>query len=116
MARVPTAETPPKGLDAYWLGVWRHALKTLKAQGTWEWELRPLLDEYVMALAYARVAREAGEHPTWDRHAKRAASLADQLALTARGRKAIGLGREVEPDGSASVADELLARRQSRVS
>jgi hypothetical protein len=31
----PTAERPPRGLDANWLGVWRHALKTLQKQGSW---------------------------------------------------------------------------------
>lgn len=54
---VPTAEKPPRGLNAYWLGVWRHALKTLKAQGTWAWEQKPLLDEYVYALKAAEEAR-----------------------------------------------------------
>lgn len=54
---VPTAETPPRGLDAYWLGVWRHALKVLKAQGSWAWEQKPLLDEYVFALRAADQAR-----------------------------------------------------------
>jgi hypothetical protein len=118
---VATAEKPPKGLNAYWLGVWRHALKTLKAQDTWAWEQKPLLDEYVFALIEAercrigfgwldsleRYAEDADELPQiawttlgkiagslpiqWDRHTKRAAVLADQLALTPRGRKAIGL-------------------------
>src|SRR4051812_31340817 len=107
----PTAERPPKGLSAYWLGVWRHALKTLQVQGTWAWEQRPLLDEYVYALmeaercrvgfgwldALERYAGDADELPEvawvtlrqiagaipgqWDRHTKRAAGLADQLIL-----------------------------------
>jgi hypothetical protein len=54
---IPTAETPPEGLNAYWLGTWRHALKTLKAQGSWAWEQKPLLDEYVFALKAAEDAR-----------------------------------------------------------
>lgn len=84
-----TVERHPKGLDAYWLGVWRHAWKVLREQGMWE--LRPLLDEYVFALIAAGEARDAGRGPDWDRHAKRAAGLADQLALTPRGRKAVGI-------------------------
>lgn len=91
MAGQPTAERPPEGLDAYWLGVWRHALKTLKEQGSWAWEQRPLLDEYVVALIESKAAREIGEDTRWDRHCKRASALADQLALTPRGRKAAGL-------------------------
>lgn len=128
MAPVPTAERPPKGLDAYWLGVWRHALKAMREQGTWEWELRPLLDEYVFALRAAEAARDgfawlaaleryaedadelpdiawtvlreiAGGMPTqWDRHTKRAAALADQLVLTPRSRKAHGLIDEDEDE------------------
>jgi hypothetical protein len=116
---VPTAERPPEGLNAYWLGTWRHALKVLKEQGTWAWELKPLLDEYVFALRAAEAARDgfawlealeqyaedaadlpeiawtvlreiASGLPTqWDRHTKRAAALADQLLLTPRGRKAV---------------------------
>jgi hypothetical protein len=73
MAPVPTAERPPQGLDARWLGVWRHALKTLKEQGSWAWEQAPLLAEYVYALRAADDARQgfgwldaleayAGEH------------------------------------------------------
>src|SRR3954447_958198 len=113
----PTAERPPKGLNSYWTHVWNHALKVLKEQGTWAWELKPLLDEYVFALRGAEATRDgfkwldaleryaddaddlpeiawtvlrqvAGGLPTqWDRHTKRAATLADQLALTPRGRK-----------------------------
>lgn len=140
----PVAERPPKGLNAYWLGVWRHALKTLKAQGSWAWEQRPLLDEYVEALRAAEAAR-AGfgwlEHledavareevdfvmlrqvasglPTqWDRHVKRAQSLADQLALTPRGRKAVGLAESEEPEGTAAdplaALDELATRRRAK--
>lgn len=129
---LPTAETPPEGLDAYWLGVWRHALKQLKEQGSWAWEQKPLLDEYVHALRAAEDARKgfkwldalevyaenaddlpeiawstlrgiaSGLPNVWDRHAKRAMSLADQLALTDRGRKAAGVfdaGEDEEPSG-----------------
>ena len=148
MAPLPTAERPPQGLNAYWLGVWRHALKAMQEQGTWAWELRPLLDEYVEALRAAAQTREgfkwldaleayaedaddlpeiawsvlreiAGSLPTqWDRHTKRAAALADQLALTPRGRKAIGLGNSDEDekpkDPFAGLDDELAPRRANR--
>lgn len=134
---IPTAERPPEGLDAYWLGVWRHALKTLRDQGSWAWEQKPLLDEYVFALIGARDARKgfkwldaleryaedadelpqiawstlgkiAGGLPTqWDRHTKRAMALADQLALTDRGRKAAGIGDEDEDEAPKSTLDAL---------
>lgn len=113
---IPTAETPPAGLDAYWLGVWRHVLKVLKEQGTWAWEQRPLVDEYVFALAYARVARDEQEMKVWDTLAKRAASLADQLALTPRGRKAAAVKAkeaDVEQDPFAEL-DELEQKRQAK--
>lgn len=141
----PTAEKPPKGLDAYWLGVWRHALKVLKDQGSWAWEQRPLLDEYVFALMAARDCREGfgwldrlNEHsdipesawsdlkqiasglPTqWDRHTKRASALADQLQLTARGRKAAAVARKddnkpKDPFADLDGLDEVTARRRAR--
>jgi hypothetical protein len=111
---IPVAETPPEGLcDAYWLGVWRHALKCMKEQGSWAWELRPLLDEYVFALMDAVVARDDEDRLSWDRSMKRAMALADQLALTPRGRKAAGVGissEELDVDPFAAL-DELSARR-----
>jgi hypothetical protein len=141
-----TAERPPCGLDARWLGVWRHAIRTLKEQGTWKWEQQPLLAEYVYALRAADDAREgfrwldaledrAGEPPdfqallriasglpnVWDKHVRRASMLADQLALTDRGRKAIGiLAAEEEPAESPFAGldeappDEIGARRRAR--
>jgi hypothetical protein len=134
---IPTAERPPKGLNAYWLGVWRHALKTLKAQDTWTWEQKPLLDEYVFALKGAEDARkgfkwldklelyaeDADELPDiawstlkaiasglptqWDRHTKRAAQLADQLLLTERARKVHGLLDETEDEKPKNKLDAL---------
>ena len=118
-------------------------MNTLKEQGTWAWELKPLLDEYVFALRAAEATREgfawlealeqyaenaddlpeiawsvlreiAGSLPTqWDRHTKRAAVLADQLALTPRGRKAVGVGDSGDSESSDPLAefDELAARR-----
>lgn len=151
MAGKPVAERPPKGLNVYWLGVWRRALAVMKEQESWSPELRPLLDEYVYALRaaetsrlgfkwldalelYAEQADElpeiawsvlreiAGSLPTqWDRHAKRAAALADQLALTPRGRKASGVGKQTEEPIDPFFAldappDEVGARRRKRAS
>jgi hypothetical protein len=116
---IPVAETPPQGLDAYWLGCWRHVLKTLKLQGTWAWEQRPLVDEYIFALAHARIAREEGEMKVWGNLATRASALADQLALTPRGRKAAGVKREEGEDEQAkdpfaALDDELEAKRKEK--
>lgn len=147
MAGKPVAERPPKALNAYWLGVWRRALAIMQEQGSWSSELRPLLDEYVLALRAAEATRDgfkwldaleqyaenadelpdiawgvlreiASSLPTqWDRHAKRAAALADQLALTPRGRKAAGLGRDApeadeDPFAALDREDELAKRRK----
>jgi hypothetical protein len=147
---IPVAETPPAGLDAYWLGVWRHVLKVLKEQGTWAWEQRPLVDEYVFALRAARQARlgfewldaleayvdansddlpaiswtvlgkVAGGMPAmWDKHAKRASALADQLALTPRGRKVARVAAKGDQGGEQDkdpfgALDELDAKRQAK--
>lgn len=118
----------------------------MKEQGTWAWELKPLLDEYVFALRAAEATRDgfawldaleqyaecaddlpeiawsvlreiASSLPTqWDRHTKRAAALADQLALTPRGRKAINLGDTDagQDDDPLGLDDELAPRRASR--
>lgn len=104
----------PSGLDADYSSVWRLALKALTDQETWTPAQRPLLDEYVFALQAAEVARLADEPTHWDRHAKRASVLADQLALSPRGRKAVGCGNDEQPtDPFARFAprDELAARR-----
>ncbi len=157
---VPEAERPPHGLDAHHLGVWRHCLKVLQEQGTWRWELAPLLAEYVYALMGARDARDGWEWlgrfeqhierladsadpdsvdwaalsrvtarldriangipVQWDRHTKRAAALADQLALTPRGRKVAGVGeqrdekRENPFDVLDAGRDELEEKRQEK--
>jgi hypothetical protein len=147
----PVAETPPVGLDAYWLGVWRHVLKVLKEQGTWAWEQRPLVDEYVFALRAAKQARlgfewldaleayvdanseempeiswtvlgkvAAGMPAMWDKHSKRASALADQLALTPRGRKVARVAAKGDEDGEQGkdpfgALDELDAKRQAKV-
>lgn len=112
---VPVAERPPQGLDARWLGVWRHALKVMKEQGTWAWEQRPLLDEYVAALMEAETARAQAEsapyhetdkgllhpHPGFqqaDRAARRAVVLAETLVLTPEAQRAAGIEGE-DPDG-----------------
>lgn len=99
--------------------VWDHALKVLKEQGTWAWELSPLLAEYVHALERADWARRNDESAQWDRNVKRAAALADQLALTPRGRKAIGLFEgdddgDQDPFAALDAGDELAKRREAR--
>ena len=134
MAR-PTAERSPSGLNSYWTHVWEHALKQLKAQGSWAWEQKPLLDEYVFALKGAEDARngfgwldalekyadDADELPDiawgalrtiatglpvqWDKHTKRAMALADQLALTERGRKAADVGKQDDDERADPFAD-----------
>jgi hypothetical protein len=116
----PVAETPPAGLDAYWLGAWLHVLKTLKTQKTWAWEQKPLVDEYIFALVHARIARLEGEMKTWGNLATRASALADQLALTPRGRKAVGIKLEEAKDAKQdqdpfAELDELERKRQSKV-
>lgn len=110
----------PGGLNADWSSVWRLAHKALVDQGSWFPELRPLLDEYAFALQEAECARLQGEAVQWDRHAKRAAGLADQLALTPRGRKAVGVGDQgdtteaADPFAALDAGDELSKRREAR--
>jgi hypothetical protein len=106
--------------------VWDHALGVMKEQGTWAWELKPLLDEYVFALRAAEATRDgfgwldaleryaenadelpeiawsvlrevAGSLPTqWDRHTKRAAGLADKLVLTPEAKRRHGVYDEAD--------------------
>jgi hypothetical protein len=113
----------------------------LKEQGSWAWEQKPLLDEYVFALKAAQQAREgfdwldsleqyaenaddlpeiawtvlrqiAGGLPTqWDRHSKRATALADTLILTPAARRRHGLGADDTPADPFAEFDELAARR-----
>lgn len=86
-------------------------------QGTWAWELKPLLDEYVYALRAAEAARDGGLPTQWDRHTKRAAALADQLVLTPRARKAYGLiddSEDDKPSDPFAGLDELAPRRKDR--
>ena len=125
-----------------WLDVWRRALWAMKAHGTWGPEMRPLLDEYVLALRAATEAREgfawldhlegvasddvdwvvlgkiAGGLPTqWDRHARRASALADQLGLTPRGRqkvRASGGDGDSKPADPFAEVDELARKRAAR--
>jgi hypothetical protein len=107
---VPTAERYPEGLDAYWLGVWRHCLKVMKEQGTWCWEQRPLLDEYVFALMAAKECRADGEDTKWDRHVKRSLALADALVLTPKSRRDAGVGKDAEDFDPFRVFDEIETR------
>jgi len=142
MAAIPTLEKPP-GLREPWLGIWRATLTDLKASGAWRVALRPILDEYVYALRGASNARAgfawlnhledavaseevdwqvlsqiaAALPAQWDRDTRRASALADQLALTPRGRKAGGLGGKADKDkpepkrDSFEALDELAPRR-----
>jgi hypothetical protein len=136
MPGIPTPERPPTGLSCEWTATWKHALKVLKEQGTWNWETKPLLDEYVYALRAAEECREGigwawesyrrsvGEESQekryeglaaslsskWDVHAKRAAALANMLVLTVDSRRRNGLIEEVEVDaGSGDPFDEFSA-------
>ena len=143
MTGIPTEDRPP-AIKMPWLRVWRDALAALKESDVWSPEMRPLLDEYVLALKGAQDARDgfawlehlesavasdeidwvvlsriaSGLPTAWDRHVKRAAALADQLCLTPRGRKAAGLV-EREGDGDDvsdpfAALDELAPRREAK--
>lgn len=144
MAGTPTAERPPRGLDANWLGVWRHALKTMKAQQTWTWEQAPLLAEYVYALREAEDERDNARsqpyretdqglmhpHPGFsisDRAVKRANALAKTLRLTheeqeklrkSRAGKDESQRKDKTPEQIAAEEfaelDELAERRRTR--
>ncbi|QEC49659.1 hypothetical protein FSW04_20145 [Baekduia soli] len=117
MGATPTFERPPAGLDAHWLGVWRTALKALKAAGTWDQALYPLLVEYLRALQAADAARTKGHTTAWDRAARRAMALASQLGLTPAGQRR-GDRRPATRRPAAPVAidpiDELAAARATR--
>jgi hypothetical protein len=112
-------------------------VEAAQAQESWAWEQKPLLDEYVYALKAAEdarkgfkwldalevVRRERGRLPEiawttlakiagglpaqWDKHTKRAMALADQLALTDRGRKAAGVIVDDDDEGPGSALDAL---------
>lgn len=115
-ARAPKA---PAALEASWKRVWRHALAVMREQGTWADEQGPLLDEYVLALREAAVARGAAEadpyhetekgllhpHPGFaiaDRAARRAVVLAEQLVLTPKAQRQLADAGEGGNDGSGS--------------
>lgn len=133
MAPRPTAERPPTGLDSFWTHTWNHALKVLKEQGTWKWEQKPLLDEYILALREARWSREEAEkdpyhetekgllhpHPGFaqaDRAARRAVLLADTLLLTpAEQRKLSATSSDnAAPKDPFEEADELAKKRAKK--
>ena len=133
MAPRPAAERAPTGLGSHWLHTWEHALKVLKAQETWAWEQKPLLDEYVMALREARTSRELAEadpyhetdkgllhpHPGFaqaDRAARRAVLLADTLKLTPEQQRKLNARDAGESDPMDALEDELAPRRQRRAS
>lgn len=92
---------PPSSLPAERGRYWTRCMKVLKEQGSWDYPQRALLDEFVLALVAAQDAREDGRDTDWDRNAKRASALADQLALTPRGRKAAGLRNGDDDEANA---------------
>lgn len=61
MGAQPTIEKAPGGLKEPWLGIWRYAVKDLKASGLWRPSLQPMLVEYVNALRLAREQRLLAE-------------------------------------------------------
>jgi hypothetical protein len=63
------------------------------------------LDEYVLALNGAEAARAVGDGREWDRCVRRAQALADQLALSERGRRAAGVGVERDDVAADPFAD-----------
>lgn len=131
MAGVPSAERHPEGMAAFWVHTWQHALKVLKGQGTWAWEQKPLLDEYVFALREARTARELAEedpyhetdkgllhpHPGFaqaDRAARRAVVLAETLKLTPEQQRKLGVKENDEPADPFGEFDEVAKARARR--
>lgn len=122
---LPAAETPPQGLSAHWLGVWRHCIKVAKRQKTWTWEQAPLLVEYIEALREADTARSQAKDDPWheteqglihphpgfaiaDRSAKRAQSLAKTLCLMPAEQEALRKSRAKlpEPDPKPKSQEE----------
>jgi hypothetical protein len=105
---IPALERPPGGLREPWLGLWRVSLRAMKDQGTWTTAQRPLLDMYVSALEAASEARMAKKSTVWDREARKALILAGQLALTLRGRKAVGVPvtRQIKPPSPFDALNE----------
>lgn len=85
------AEKPPYELRDHWLATWEQALSTMKDQGTWHPVQRPVLDEYVFALRAADEARRTDDASQWDRHARRARSLARDLVLTPEAQRLHGI-------------------------
>ena len=99
--------------------MWRHALAVMREQGTWADEQGPLLDEYVLALREAKVARDLADadpyhetekgllhpHPGFaqaDRAARRAVVLAEQLVLTPKAQRALADAAQGGDDGPQS--------------
>lgn len=104
MAR-PKIEAPPAGLGRDELTAWETALTAMKRDATWGLHLHPLLVEYVFALKAARVAREGNQATAWDRHMRRAMTLADQLGLTPGARRRLGVADHKKDDVAAQFAD-----------
>ncbi len=117
MAPRPTAERPPSGLNAYWTHVWQHALKCMQEQGSWAWELKPLLDEYVFALRAAEATRDGF---AWlDALERYAAENADRMDLpdwSALAQMAAGLPTQWDrhTKRAALLADKLVLTPEAR--
>ena len=92
----------------------------MKRDQTWGLHLHPLLIEYVFALKAARVARDSDQATAWDRHMRRAMTLADQLGLTPGARRRLGVANREKDDVAAQFADldnavvDLSARRAQK--
>lgn len=119
-------------------------MRVLKEQGTWAWEQKPLLDEYIYALRAAEATRQgfawlealeeyvrqvdevpeiawvvlrevAGGLPTqWDRHTKRAALLANLLVLTPEAQRRHGLRSTDDGEFDPFAEVDELAERREQ--
>ena len=124
------AESPPTGLRAPYLALWKGCLEALKRQGTWTPDQKPLLDDYVFAVRqsveHQQLAEEAPftvteqgrvyAHPGFalaDQAAKRAVLLADSLILSPKAKKAHGIDQDEEDANPLDRLDELAERRKA---
>jgi hypothetical protein len=89
----------------------------LKEQGTWAWELKPLLDEYVFALRAAEATRDGF---AWlealERYADDNASDMPEIAWTTLREIASGLPTQWDrhTKRAAALADQLLLTSRGR--
>lgn len=124
------SESPPTGLRAPYLALWRGCLEALKRQGTWTPDQKPLLDDYVLAVRQSVEHQKVAEadpftvteqgrvyaHPGFalaDQAAKRAVLLADTLILSPKARRAHGIDGDEEQANPLDRLDELAQRRKA---